>query len=245
MITIDNREHKLINLLNENNIFFEKKNLDLGDILIEDNNFKILIERKTISDLACSIKDGRYKEQKIRLKDNSNEFKIIYLIEGDIYLDKNYHGITSTTIQGILLKLILRDNINCINCNTLNETYITIINIVNLLEKKKLNNNLKCFNLINISDNEINYSKTFKKCKKENLTPLICNINLLSQIPNVSTNIASKIVDKYLSIENLIIEFNKLESIDERNNMLSELKIGKRKLGTKLSTKIYKFLSNN
>ncbi len=66
MIIIDNREHHLINLLEDNEITIEKKNLDLGDIIIIKENYKILIERKTISDLCSSIKDGRYKEQKIR-----------------------------------------------------------------------------------------------------------------------------------------------------------------------------------
>ena len=45
------------------------KNLDLGDIIIEYNDIPlIIIERKTIPDLLASIKDGRYKEQKKRIR---------------------------------------------------------------------------------------------------------------------------------------------------------------------------------
>ncbi len=244
MITIDNREHKLIEIFNNNNIKYNKENLDFGDILIVNNNINILIERKTISDLASSIKDGRYKEQKLRLKDYSNKYKIIYLIEGDIYLDKIYNGITSKTIQGIVLKLILRDNINCINCNSINDSFKLINNIVDLINKNKLEEDSNFSNLNNISINDINYSNTFKKCKKDNLTPLICNINQLSQIPSVSTRISSSIIDKYLSIENLINEYNKIELLDDKYNMLSDLKINNRKIGKKLSKKIYNYLSN-
>ena len=65
---IDNREKELKDYFkNNDNIKFE--NLDIGDIVIKDNDKIIMmIERKTLEDLSASIKDGRYKEQKIRLK---------------------------------------------------------------------------------------------------------------------------------------------------------------------------------
>ena len=68
--------------------------------------------------------------------------------------------------------------------------------------------------------------------------------NQLSQIPSVSTRISSSIIDKYLSIENLINEYNKIELLDDKYNMLSDLKINNRKIGKKLSKKIYNYLSN-
>ena len=45
--------------------------LSLGDIIFQWNGVDIwIIERKQITDLAHSIKDGRYREQKIRLLSN-------------------------------------------------------------------------------------------------------------------------------------------------------------------------------
>ena len=63
-----------------------KKVLPLGDILIttdEDKPFCI-IERKSLSDLLASIKDGRYEEQSHRLTHASKlvTHNIIYIIEG-------------------------------------------------------------------------------------------------------------------------------------------------------------------
>ena len=77
-IIIDNRERELVKLLkafSDNNGFnfvIEVEKLDLGDIIIKDDNdnTKLIIERKTISDLAASIRDGRYKEQSYRLNGN-------------------------------------------------------------------------------------------------------------------------------------------------------------------------------
>ena len=68
-LVIDNREKALITKLREKNIEFEIKQLDIGDIqfLNSDGHIKVIFERKTISDLASSILDGRYKEQGFRL----------------------------------------------------------------------------------------------------------------------------------------------------------------------------------
>ena len=82
MLHIDNREIKLIELLksystqNKTLIPLDVKPLHIGDIIIEHSvlanptpvKYTIIIERKCVSDMIASIKDGRYKEQKIRLK---------------------------------------------------------------------------------------------------------------------------------------------------------------------------------
>jgi ERCC4-type nuclease len=63
------------------------QNLPLGDIIFQwDNENILIIERKTIDDLAHSIKDGRFREQKMRLISNYPTSKIMYLIEGNLDL---------------------------------------------------------------------------------------------------------------------------------------------------------------
>jgi len=85
MIKIDYREHDLIQLINplltNTKIECSVLNLDIGDIIIGD---RVIIERKTISDLNSSILDGRYEEQSYRLSNATKYHKhnIIYLIEG-------------------------------------------------------------------------------------------------------------------------------------------------------------------
>ena len=110
MLIIDAREHKLIELIKSIpnfNIQYVIQQLQIGDIIIQykmptgkpnnktnnTNNtdiinytFNIIIERKYITDMIASVKDGRYKEQKIRLtaecvKPNidilTNQYKLI------------------------------------------------------------------------------------------------------------------------------------------------------------------------
>jgi ERCC4-type nuclease len=60
--------------------------LPLGDIIINNGLIdNIIVERKSLSDLASSIKDGRYDEQSYRLNGlPHHNHNIVYLIEGDL-----------------------------------------------------------------------------------------------------------------------------------------------------------------
>ena len=90
--------------------------LPIGDVIIksiikselEENTAieteELIIERKSISDLLSSIKDGRYEEQSYRLNgSNIHNHNIIYLIEGGIlsqsqsssYYNNKYSGKTN------------------------------------------------------------------------------------------------------------------------------------------------------
>ena len=90
-LIIDNREpEEIINIIKSRVNNVELKNLELGDFhIVDDNELEILetliiIERKSISDLIASIKDGRYNEQSFRLNENLlDNNNIYYLVEGD------------------------------------------------------------------------------------------------------------------------------------------------------------------
>jgi ERCC4-type nuclease len=94
IINVDYREKILLKKLQdlkEKNKFgkieIQTSNLPLGDVVIlnKENKEELIIERKSISDLASSIKDGRYAEQSFRLNNyKTHNHNIIYIIEGDI-----------------------------------------------------------------------------------------------------------------------------------------------------------------
>ena len=81
-IKVDYREKDFVTTMNllfkEHNHVVELENLPLGDIILTSNNKyeRIIFERKSLYDLAASIKDGRYNEQSYRLNnyhhDNHN-----------------------------------------------------------------------------------------------------------------------------------------------------------------------------
>jgi len=91
-LIIDNREHALYEkceLIITNNPGYttvESAVLPIGDILVKTDEGKdvMIVERKTLSDLLASIKDGRYEEQSHRLKYASGfpAHNVVYIIEG-------------------------------------------------------------------------------------------------------------------------------------------------------------------
>ena len=104
-LVIDNRENKLIEHF-KNREHVEIKMLEIGDIIFyHEDKIVLLIERKTITDLSSSIKDGRYREQKKRLLCCGIPVdKVLYLLEGDV--NNTYSGRVKT-------KTIIGSIINC------------------------------------------------------------------------------------------------------------------------------------
>ena len=227
LIEVDYREKKLIKLLKSllnlykfKNIEIEVKNLPLGDIIIkEDENSELLIiERKSINDLASSIRDGRYKEQSLRLSNTGlHNHRIIYLIEGDISMWSNrYSNIKSETLYVSLFSLLYYKGFSLLRTVSLAESGEMILRICDKLNRSKKK---KYFYDLDMSNNEIFYSNSIKREKKENIT--INNIDeiMLSQIPNISVNIARNIIKKFGNLSNLI------NNLKEDEKCLNEIEI--------------------
>ena len=114
-LKVDVREKRLIKLLKAYIIQFEFKkidivieNLPLGDVIIcdEKDNEKIIVERKSLNDLASSIKDGRYVEQSHRLTNNQvHNHNIVYLIEGNLSTWTNRYKVQSNTLYSAIFSL--------------------------------------------------------------------------------------------------------------------------------------------
>lgn len=113
IIKIDYRERDLIELC-QNLIVSPKvsskltiltENLHVGDIVITDTDKQgeelLIIERKSLNDLAASIKDGRYSEQSFRLNQYpTHNHHIVYLIE-EISLRGNNMDMVDELLQKI------------------------------------------------------------------------------------------------------------------------------------------------
>jgi crossover junction endonuclease MUS81 len=243
-LVIDNRERDLISSLESLNIDFDVKNLDLGDICFyEDENYEnlyLLIERKTISDLVASIKDGRYREQKTRMKGSGIKMdRIIYLIDG-VIKDKDNEKI----IYGSMINMQLRDNIKIYKSLNINETTNYIIRI---FEKIKTDDVKEYFLYYDDTKNKeisnVEYVQSLKKKKKENMTSENWFIYSLSQMPRITENLGDIIYKKYNSISNLVNAYEELDNEIEREKLLENIKVSEnKKLGKVLSKRIYDYI---
>lgn len=235
-IIFDSRELKLIDYFNSHS-YFSKEQLDLGDILFKLNGeTALIIERKTISDLYSSIKDGRYKEQKCRLLSNNDKKNILFLIEGDISTTK--HVFNKDIIYGSIINTLIRDNIKIVRSKDLNESikYIEVL-------IKRLTQHPEFFT----GDSKINedYASTIKMKKKHNMTPEMFQITQLAQIPGMSTTMASVVLAEYHSVKDLICKYKELTP-EESELLLSNLEVKgqtkTRKFGKVLSKRVYDYI---
>ena len=140
-IRIDYREHKIIEILkskHELNKYLEIVNLDIGDIHLFNKDYSIIIERKSLNDLVGSVKDGRYKEQKLRLQSyqykNHHNTLICYLIEGN-ELSRYYHK-EDKLLYGTLISLTLRDKIPIFRTNNVSESITLLLRLFSRLKKQ-------------------------------------------------------------------------------------------------------------
>lgn len=217
-LLIDCRETSLYNNIIDRDldiysksINIEKKQLDIGDIIISDNTTYIF-ERKTVSDLLASIKDGRYQEQKHRLLNSGSH--ITYIIEGDNIISQHHKR---DVLSSVYLHSIYRDNIHIVFTKDVEETSTFILTL--------------CTKIIDKPDKfikkECDYIESVKMKKMKNITPESCYLMQLSQIPSISINIAKIIAKKYPSLHDL---FYALNHCDNKIKLLSDLdKIGKEK----------------
>ncbi len=238
-IIVDSRETKLFSLLTErdldiykDNISIQKEQLELGDIHIIFNEITYIYERKTVNDLLSSIKDGRYKEQKNRLLANS--FNNNYIIEGDtITSNKNFKN--QKTLTSVYLNSIYRDKINVFFTTNIDDTATFLLLLVSkIIEKPEnyLNENNK------ISQDYIDVCK-IKSQKNKNIDKDTCYLLQLSQIPNISKEIAKKIKEIYPTMSSLIKALE--EQPDEKSKISLLTKIDK--IGNQKATLIIDYLS--
>ena len=150
IMKIDMREHDLFQYCKQmlekqfllNDVLLVSENLPVGDIIIADNlEEKIIIERKTLADLASSIKDGRYNEQSYRLNGiPHHNHNIIYLIEGDV---SKYNIFKSKTDKNTLYSAMFSINyykgFSVMRSNSMDESALMLCNMVSkMLKSDKL-----------------------------------------------------------------------------------------------------------
>ena len=81
-VTIDSREKGLIRIFEGAGVAHQVATLPVGDVVCQYENGRVWIaERKRSDDLGASLKDGRWKEQSVRLFGSGHQ--VVYMLEGD------------------------------------------------------------------------------------------------------------------------------------------------------------------
>ena len=240
----------LLSLKKRENITVVSENLPLGDIIICDDsdNEKVIIERKTLQDLAASIRDGRYKEQSFRLNECTiPNHNIFYLIEGNLQayrpFSNNKSAVDKSALLSSFVSITYYKGFSLYKANNLEESAEWIIQVAYKIDKEgghgfydganatiATANNDTIATATNATSNTTDtianasngvgekYSTIMKRIKKNNITHENIGEIMLSQIPNVSNTVAIAIMDEFKTIKILI------DALTKDKNALNNIK---------------------
>jgi ERCC4-type nuclease len=248
------------------------ENIPLGDIIIcsDDGKEQVIIERKTLNDLAASIRDGRYKEQSFRLNQcNIHNHNIYYLIEGDLKYYKN----SRIDKRSIISSFVSISHLKGFSLHKTNDIRESAEWIIQFAEKIGKDDTIPAFysnqkqhdvkvkvdidTNVEIGDTSVcedtqqmqstistananSYSQVIKRVKKENITPENIGEIMLSQIPNVSVSAAISIMKKFGTLQSLF------STLEKDKKCMDDIKTDKdRKINKTAISSIIKYLHYN
>jgi ERCC4-type nuclease len=214
-LLIDLREPKplvqniiALNEAAKNKVTIIQKNLDIGDYVFYDELSEqnlLIIERKSLSDLEASIKDGRYKEQSFRLNEApTHNHNIIYLLEGAII---NYKEVGfRSTLYSTLFSLNYYKGFSVINTLNQTETATMLVAFASKINRENKpgfygDTGHATSTSANSDDSYIETIKTSKKAhiNRENIFQL-----MLMQIPGISSVSALALANEFKNMETLL-----------------------------------------
>jgi ERCC4-type nuclease len=238
---LDSREHDLINQFQQcgYDISYTVETLDLADIEIRGTQEqRFLLERKTILDLAASLQDGRFKDQKDRLLgvvEREPKTAIAYILEGNLrggdHETLGRGRITVGMIRNLLLTIQFRYRIPVIVTGSVRETALWVYRFWMNLEKKP------DFCPIGSGSNAgCSSYKTLMPAPVANRGNDVRSygISMLTVLPGMSFKSASALVDSLCHDGKTLFEVIRENSKEAFQSRLEEVKIGNRRVSKKI-----------
>lgn len=252
-LIVDTREHDLImtipKLIEQYKVPIEMvvEALDIGDIELQrDTETVCVFERKSLTDLASSITDGRYKEQSLRLKEacelpDSSKY---YILEGDMMRYKprtRGRPVTRAVLYGAITSLTYSKGFHVLKTSCLQETAELLVRFADKVrrideEKKGEAEKIRTLHETKGKDGKDEYAHVVHKVKHKNITPENIGVICLSQIPYVSTTIAKELIRVYGTLRQCI------EKVCTHPEELETIKMNGRKLSSRVIQNLKTYL---
>jgi ERCC4-type nuclease len=254
LIRVDVREDALYSLFHANatNATHElrSESLPVGDIIISSPDGEtdyLVFERKSLPDLAASIRDGRYKEQSLRLQafPNVHSHNVVYIVEGDFSrYNERFSKIGKGALQSAMCSLNYYKGFSVVRTMSLAETHDLVQSYANKLAASPAPYGR--YHPVNKDQDQdqdaaADYCSALrvKQVKCENITPQNIGEIMLCSIPGVSNKTASVVMKKYTTLRALI------EALQEGGSgeCLADIRLEtQRKLSKQCIQSIYNFL---
>ena len=249
VLLIDNREMQyeggkkqanIKQMIQNMNIECDSRNLAVGDMLwigisTDRTEFVLdyIIERKAIADLYSSILDGRYVEQKFRLK-KSQLKNIIYLLEGNPneIFQKSGATFSALSLQKALCSTQVNSSFHIKKTKDLQGTARYLASISKILCKRYVNSHN-----VHLDSGRIYSHFHEKMLKNSSLTVRDNFAKQLLQIKGCSPAKANAILNVYPTLPSLLEKYSSLDNKASKS-LFSNLSVADRRIGPKLSEKI-------
>lgn len=233
-----------------------RQRLDVGDVVVTipsptttadacetvGSATTLVFERKSWADFVSSIRDNRYREQKARLlaqrdsgaEDGTGHHMIVfYMIECDTVPSYSgvTHGFDNSKAIAALLKTQMRDKIEIVwSKNSTDMAQVIYYISQNFLQGG-----------FHTRENAVaasGYAGVAKHSKKRKNTEDNQFQMMLCTIPGVSAKKANIIVERYNTVNALVLQYLKLKTEKEKDKLFEEFKDGARRFGPALSLKL-------
>lgn len=192
----------------------KSERLPIGDIILHDPSSQgqqkdiVIFERKTLADLAASIRDGRYKEQSFRLIESAaargfHTHHIIYIIEGDLaHYNERHTQITKTALHSAMVSLMYYKGFSVIRTMNVGETADFILNFADKVAKESADGMRPAYHDESATAAPTAPAQSYsevsaKKEKRDYITRENIGEIMLAQVPGVSAKMAAAILAKY------------------------------------------------
>jgi crossover junction endonuclease MUS81 len=246
-----------------------KKRLVIGDVALrgeikdgaaDDDADIILFERKTLTDLASSIRDGRYKEQSFRMNQHCelSNHNIIYIIEGDMakFTGKvvGSNPVTKKALYSAMFSMMYLKGFSVFRTANIRETADLILYFADKYDAVPKQSRVpfysnKCTKDATSSEPptitkeaEESYSSVFKhKERSSQITPDNIGVIMISAIPFVSSKTAAAIMSEYKTVSSLIDAMKKDRTC--LNHICTVGPSGSRKISKLCVDNLFKYLN--
>lgn len=234
----------------------EVRALDVGDVMfVWNGEERWICERKTAADWVASIKDGRYKEQKVRLRDwqarGQGRRRVWFVIEGPVasWAETGAApvvGITKSAWVGSILNTMFRDGFTVVFTKGVSDTADCLRALARRFAEEYAD-----VGAAGPDPSTGSYIDQIQLRKQKNLTPENALVFQLAQIPGVSTTIASAIARVHGSMRELIDVVGSIETEKERARYVQTIPVaevgvatvkGRKSVGPKTAATILEYL---
>jgi ERCC4-type nuclease len=230
-MVVDHRERALLEVFREGPA---REALDVGDCCFYvGEELALAVERKTLPDLAASIKDGRYREQKQRLLGAVGRDRVLYVVEGVLPWTASssspspdrIHGIKRATLLSCIANMTVRDGVRVVRTGGVGETAAFLENVA---ARAAAAPDPRAYFLGAASSP---HCPTVMQRKSDNHTPEVTFLHQLAAVPGVSLKTAGAIrASGIASMRQLCAEATEAA--------LADVRLSKRRLGGALARRI-------